>query len=139
MRALIIGGSGTISSYVVKALLEKKWEVWVLNRGTKRDRIPEGVNLLVGDIKNEKEVEKLLGSRTFDTVSDFVAFTLGDVERDYRLFRGGQGSISSPRPHRPTSSPVRTISLPRALRSRTGSGSIPGTRSSVRVTSEAGP
>lgn len=88
MRALIIGGSGTISSYVVKSLVDKKWDVWVLNRGTKRDRLPDGVNLLTCDIKNEKEVEKLLGSLTFDTVSDFVAFTLGDVERDYRLFRG---------------------------------------------------
>lgn len=88
MRALIIGGSGTISSYIVKSLVEKKWDVWVLNRGTKRDRLPDGVNLLTGDIKNEKEVEKLLGSLTFDTVSDFVAFTPEDVERDYRLFRG---------------------------------------------------
>lgn len=88
MRALIIGGSGTISTYVVKRLVEKKWDVWVLNRGTHMDRIPEGVNLLQCDINKEGEVERLLGCLTFDTVSDFVAYKLKDVERDYRLFRG---------------------------------------------------
>ena len=87
MRALIIGGSGTISSYIVKRLVDKKWDVWVLNRGKHRERLPEGVNLIECDIHNEEEAEKKLGSLSFDTVCEFTAFTLPDVERDYRLFR----------------------------------------------------
>ena len=35
MKALIIGGTGTISSAVVQRLLEKNREVYVVNRGTK--------------------------------------------------------------------------------------------------------
>ncbi len=87
MKALIIGGSGTISSYIVKRLVDNRWDVWVLNRGKHKDRLPEGVNLIECDIHDEEEAEKKLGSLSFDTVCEFTAFTLSDVERDYRLFR----------------------------------------------------
>ena len=88
MKALIVGGSGVISTYVVKRLLSKGWEVWVLNRGRHSDRLPEGVKTIEADIHNEDDVRQKLGSLTFDTVSEFNAFTVSDVERDWRLFSG---------------------------------------------------
>lgn len=86
MKALVIGGTGTISSWVVRRLIDKKWDVWVLNRGRNSSRLPEGVTELVADIKDEGEVERVLGNLSFDTVSEFTAFKKEDVERDYRLF-----------------------------------------------------
>lgn len=86
MRALIIGGTGTISSAVVRLLLERKWEVYVLNRGTRP--LPEGAVPLVADINDEARVAALLGDMQFDSVCEFIGFVPAQVERDYRLFRG---------------------------------------------------
>ncbi|MBR7039486.1 MAG: SDR family oxidoreductase [Oscillospiraceae bacterium] len=85
MRALIIGGTGTISSAVVRLLLERKWEVYVLNRGTWP--LPEGAVPLVADINDEARVAELLGDMQFDSVCEFIGFVPAQVERDYRLFR----------------------------------------------------
>lgn len=86
MKALIIGGTGTISSAVVDLLIEKKWEIYVLNRGTKP--VPEGVTHIAVDINKEEEVLKKLDGMTFDVVCEFIGFVPAQVERDYRLFKG---------------------------------------------------
>ena len=86
MKALIIGGTGTISSAVVRLLLERKWEVYVLNRGTKP--LPEGAVSIVADINDEALVKEKLGDMKFDTVCEFIGFVPEQVERDYRLFAG---------------------------------------------------
>ncbi len=88
-RALFIGGTGIISTAIVKRLAEDPvWEVWVLNRGNRAQVLPEGVNLIVADINNEKDVLDKLGDMEFDTVCEFIGFTPAQVERDYRLFKG---------------------------------------------------
>ena len=54
MKALFIGGTGTISTAIVKRLVnEPRWEVWVLNRGNRKDVLPEGVNQIIADINDE--------------------------------------------------------------------------------------
>lgn len=86
MKALIIGGTGTISSAVVRLLLEREWEVYVINRGTKP--LPEGAVSIVADINDESLVKEKLGDLCFDTVCEFIGFVPEQVERDYRLFAG---------------------------------------------------
>ncbi len=89
MRALFIGGTGTISMAIVERLAKDPlWEVWVLNRGLRRAALPEGVHQIVADVKNEAETARKLKDMTFDTVCEFIGFTREDVERDYRLFAG---------------------------------------------------
>ena len=89
MKALFIGGTGTISMAIVRRLAEDPlWDVWVLNRGMRRSVLPEGVHQIIADIKNEEETEKALGDMTFDVVCEFIGFTAGDVERDWRIFKG---------------------------------------------------
>lgn len=86
MKALFIGGTGTISSYVSKLALQQGWELTLLNRGNRA--LPEGAEELRADIRNEEAVKKLLSEKNFDVVADFIAFTPDDVQRDVRLFRG---------------------------------------------------
>ncbi|MBR1421979.1 MAG: SDR family oxidoreductase [Ruminococcus sp.] len=86
MKALIIGGTGTISSAVVRLLLKREWEVYVINRGTKP--LPEGAVSIVADINDESLVKEKLGDLCFDTVCEFIGFVPEQVERDYRLFAG---------------------------------------------------
>lgn len=89
MKALFIGGTGTISTAVVKRLVsELGWEVWLLNRGNRPEAMPEGVNLITADINNEDEVREKIKDLSFDTVCEFIGFTVEHVERDYRLFKG---------------------------------------------------
>lgn len=86
MHVLMIGGTGTISRYVVNRCLEVGIKVTLLNRGNHLDQIPEGVNVLIGDIKDHDQVKSLLENQYFDTVIDFIAFTVDDVKRDVDLF-----------------------------------------------------
>ncbi len=89
MKALFIGGTGTISMAIVKRLAQDPlWEVWVMNRGNRESELPAGVKQIVADIHNEDEVCEKLKDMTFDTVCEFIGFHVEDVERDYRLFHG---------------------------------------------------
>ena len=87
MKALFIGGTGTISMGIVKTLAKDPlWEVYLLNRGNRKDEVPEGVHQIVADINDEKDVAQKLEGMKFDVVSDFIAFGVEAVQRDYRLF-----------------------------------------------------
>lgn len=89
MKALFIGGTGTISMGIVKKLAEDPaWDVYLLNRGNRKNEVPASVKQIIADISNEEDVKKKLEGMTFDVVSDFIAFDVSAVERDYRLFEG---------------------------------------------------
>ena len=88
MKALFVGGTGIISTAIVKRLVQELgWEVWLLNRGNRPEATPEGVNQIIADIKDETDVAEKLKGLTFDTVCEFIGFHVEDVERDYRLFK----------------------------------------------------
>ena len=89
MRALFIGGTGTISTAIVRRLAEElNWEVYLINRGNRSCVVPQGVHQIIADINDEAAVSKAIEGMTFDTICEFIGFTVKDVERDYRLFRG---------------------------------------------------
>ena len=88
MKALFIGGTGTISTEISKLCVKKSWELTLLNRGNAGNRVPDGARVLCADIHNEQAVKDVLGNETFDVVADFIAFTVEDVQRDIRLFAG---------------------------------------------------
>ena len=88
LKALFIGGTGQISAAIVRRLVnELGWEVWLLNRCKKEADIPEGVHRIIADINNEEDVSEKLKDLYFDTVCEFIGFTVDQVERDYRLFK----------------------------------------------------
>ena len=89
MRALFIGGTGTISRAVSEHAIGDGWELLLLNRGTASGRIPGAAEVLIGDINgDETRIAALLGDRHFDVVVDFIAFRPQQIERDIRLFSG---------------------------------------------------
>ena len=89
MKALFIGGTGTISAAIVRKLAaDPLWEVWLLNRGNRKDAVPEGVQEILCDISDEEDARRKLEGMEFDTVCEFIGFTQDQVERDYRLFAG---------------------------------------------------
>ncbi len=88
-KILMIGGTGTISTAIVKQLAEEGlWEVTVLNRGNRADILPQNVRQLVVDIDDEARVRELTGDTHWDVVAEFIGFVPSQVERDVRLFAG---------------------------------------------------
>lgn len=88
-KALFIGGTGTISAAVVRRLEEQgNWEIWLLNRGNRKGKYSDRVHRIIADIRNEQDAAEKMKDLTFDVVCEFIGYTVGDVERDYRLFRG---------------------------------------------------
>ena len=89
MKALFIGGTGTISMAITRALaLDPDWSLFLLNRGTRTAELPEGVTPIIADISDEAAAAKALEGMDFDCVCDFIAFEPAQLERDYRLFAG---------------------------------------------------
>ena len=88
MKALFIGGTGTISTEISKLCVRKGWDLTLLNRGKTTALIPEGAKLIQGDINQEEEIRPLLAGKHWDVVADFIAFTPDQVRRDIRLFEG---------------------------------------------------
>jgi len=87
MKALFIGGTGTISTAVTELFAKDGGELYVLNRGNRNDIMPGNVHWIKGDINDEEGVAKLISGMSFDVVADFIAYTVDQVERDFRLFR----------------------------------------------------
>ncbi len=88
MKVLMIGGTGTISMAITRLMVEKEWNIYLLNRGSRNAELPEGVNVIEADISKEAETAEKLRDMTFDAVCEFIGFVPEQVERDYRLFKG---------------------------------------------------
>lgn len=116
MKALFIGGTGTISASISKLCVEQGWELYLLNRGNRSDLIPQGAKVIAADINDLQDVKAKLGDMRFDVVADFIAFTPEQVRRDVELFRGKTEQyffISSASAYqKPLSSPFITESTP---------------------------
>jgi nucleoside-diphosphate-sugar epimerase len=92
LKVLFIGGSGVISSACSQLAVERDIELFILNRGSTPHRpLPAQAVPLRGDIRDPRSVREALGSREFDAVVDWVAFTPEHVLADIDLFRDRAG------------------------------------------------
>jgi nucleoside-diphosphate-sugar epimerase len=90
MKILFIGGTGVISSACSDLAVARGHELFVLNRSlSKKYPVPQGATVLQADIyADETRIAKLLAGHHFEAVVDYLAYTVNDIERDIRLFRG---------------------------------------------------
>jgi nucleoside-diphosphate-sugar epimerase len=88
-KALLIGGTGTISSSITQRLASNgEWEVALLNRGNRNAGLPANVETITADIADAAAVRRALGAREFDVVANFINFVPAQVQRDIELFSG---------------------------------------------------
>jgi UDP-glucose 4-epimerase len=75
LNILVIGGAGYIGSVVVKQLLEKKFNVSVLDNLSKgvRELVPNSASFFEGDILDESFLHSVFASKKFDAVIHFAA------------------------------------------------------------------
>ncbi len=88
MKILMIGGTGTISSAITRQLAASDNELWLLNRGSRKNEVPGNVKQIIADIDDEAEVLRQISDTQFDAVCEFIGFLPSQVERDIRLFKG---------------------------------------------------
>lgn len=116
MKALFIGGTGTISTAITALAPKCGVELYLLNRGNHLELVPDNVKVIKADINNEEEVREKLKDYSFDVVAQFIAFHTDAIKRDIRLFTGKTKQyifISSASAYqKPLSSPFITESTP---------------------------
>lgn len=87
MKALLIGGTGTISEAVVARALAEGIEVTLLNRGSHPERVPPGARVLQAEARSS-EADSLLRDEHFDVVVDWICFTAEQAAADVRFWSG---------------------------------------------------
>lgn len=91
LKVLFIGGTGIISSACSPLVLEKGYELYLLNRGQSQRAAPPGAKILNGDIRDPDSVREAISEQDFDVVVNWIAFTPEHIETDLELFRGRTG------------------------------------------------
>jgi nucleoside-diphosphate-sugar epimerase len=98
MKALFIGGTGTISSAISRLAAQNGWELYLLNRGRRAGEF-SGKNIfhIDCDVRTESEgairakLESVLKDsrqKYFDTVAEFIAFVPEHLQKDFAVFNG---------------------------------------------------
>ncbi|MBP3950935.1 SDR family oxidoreductase [Bacillus suaedae] len=88
MKVLFIGGTGLISSAASQLAVAEGIDLYLLNRGNRDAFVPEGANVIRGDINNRSEMEALLQDQSFDVVVNWIIFSPEEIERDIHYFTG---------------------------------------------------
>lgn len=87
MRVCVVGGTGNISSSIVKLLLEVGHEVTVFNRGQAAG-VPQGAKVIRGDRQDRPAFEKAMQDARFDAAIDTISYAAEDARSAVRAFRG---------------------------------------------------
>jgi nucleoside-diphosphate-sugar epimerase len=88
MKALIIGGTGVISTDVVKLAIARGWDITLLNRGQRSKNIPPEAKLIECDARDEGAMKKALEGKYFDVAANFIGYLPEQIEQDIRVFEG---------------------------------------------------
>lgn len=86
MRILIIGGTGVLSSAVVKESLKKNHSIYMINRGNNIKNIPPNVILYKTDYQDLGKVKSFIKNQTFDVVIDFICYNEEQIKYSLDLF-----------------------------------------------------
>lgn len=80
MKVLITGGTGTISSGLVKESVKRGYNTFAITRGNNNSRNIEGANYIHGDIWNSNEIGFLLNEMKFDVVVECLAYNVEQLK-----------------------------------------------------------
>ena len=89
MRVLLIGGTGLISTGIIKHLRARGGaKLTMFNRGQRQNTIGDGVEQITGDRNDFAAFEKRFASEKYDVVIDMVCFKPEQAESAVRAFAG---------------------------------------------------
>ena len=88
MKVLVIGGSGFISSYVVRQLVEMGHEVTVFHRGETKTDLPQNVKWIKGNRHNLSDHKSQFQKLAPQLVLDMIPYTAKDAQDVVSTFKG---------------------------------------------------
>lgn len=88
MRALLLGGSGTLGSAIVEALRAQGHSVAVLHRGQGRTSCPNDAICIHGDRACLEDLAPVFSALASDVVIDAIAGSAATARRTLRVFAG---------------------------------------------------
>ena len=92
LRALILGGTGTISAACARLAVSRGTEVTVFNRARSSARhLPGEVKRLTGDIRDPRSLLDAVRGRDFDVVVNFLCFSAAEALQAVEVFEGRTG------------------------------------------------
>lgn len=86
MKILIVGGTGVLSSAVVKEAIKQGIEVTVINRGLHRE-LSEGVILIKSDKDDFNNIISHIKDKQFDAIIDFLCFTDVETAKSFNFYK----------------------------------------------------
>ena len=86
MRVCVVGGTGNISTSIVKLLVKLGHDITCFNRG-QRGEVPEGAKVILGNRLDRERFEKTMRQEAFDAAIDMICFNQEDALSDIRAFR----------------------------------------------------
>lgn len=87
MKIGIVGGTGSISTAIVRLLLQRGHAVVCFNRG-QAGAPPAGARVLRGDRHATAAFEQAMQAEKFDAAIDMLCFNAADAASSQRAFRG---------------------------------------------------
>lgn len=87
MKIGIVGGTGNISTSIVRLLVTQGHEVVCFNRGQHGSPAPS-VRVIVGDRANEAAFEQAMQREKFDAAIDMICYNAAQARSSVRAFRG---------------------------------------------------
>jgi len=88
MKALVIGGTGLISTGIIKHLHARGADITVFNRAQRPSNLPGDVKTIVGDRNDFPALKKQFAGQTFDVVIDMITFRKEQAESAVETFAG---------------------------------------------------
>lgn len=83
---LIIGGTGCLSSVIVKECLKSGIATTIINRGNRQNMIPDGVELIKTDRNDFRTINIALAERKFTTIVDFLCYDADNVKASIKNY-----------------------------------------------------
>ena len=87
MKLLLVGGTGVLSTAITNEALKQGATVYMINRGNRKEIIPEGVILFESDINDRKKILSLLDGHSFDAVIDFLCYNEKQIDYSFNIFK----------------------------------------------------
>ena len=88
-KILLIGGTGCLSTDIARKLCDSvEYELYMLNRGNQKERMPCNTNLIVADIRQSDSCRRILEGLYFDVVVDFISYTDKQLQNTLDILEG---------------------------------------------------
>jgi nucleoside-diphosphate-sugar epimerase len=88
MRVLLIGGTGLISTGIIKHLRTRGAKITMFNRAQRENTVGDRVEQITGDRNDFAAFEKRFANEKYDVVIDMICFKPEQAESDVRSFAG---------------------------------------------------